>query len=117
MVNHVKELTVWFESAAIAYGYAHDTARAKWADDILADLNKIVTRAKELGLETERRLVDLMTDGQTPWVRFCSAMLMTESDPDRAISTLRQLSKEQGMFVPMCVALLSDLEEARARKH
>ena len=49
MVNQVKELTVWFESAAIAYGYAHDTARAKWADDILADLNKIVARAKEIG--------------------------------------------------------------------
>lgn len=44
----VDDLLVWFESAAIAHGYAHDTGRAKYADDFLSDLNKIVNQAKKL---------------------------------------------------------------------
>lgn len=114
MVIPDDEVVAWFESAAIAYGYAHDTARSKVADEILVDLNKIVACAKKLNPAAEARLAALMTEGRTPWVRYCAAMLMMQFDRVQAVASLKQLSGEQGMFVPMCVALISDLESARS---
>lgn len=114
MLNPADEIAAWFESAAIAYGYAQDTGRSKVADDILGDLNKMVARAKNLNPSAEARIAALMTGGRTPWVRYCAAKLMMRFDRAQAISSLKQLSGEQGMFVPMCIALVADLESARS---
>lgn len=106
----IEELAYWFESAAIAYGYAHDTFRSELADSILVDLEKIVAQSKSFGPVGEEKLAGLMTVGSRPWVRYCAAMLMMQIDRSRAISSLKQLTSEQGMFVPMCIALLADTE-------
>ena len=49
-----------------------------------------------------------MQAGQPNWVRFCAAMHFMELDKDFAIDTLRDLSNGEGMFVPVCIALLAD---------
>jgi hypothetical protein len=114
MPDSVDELLTWFESAAIAHGYAHDTGRASVADDILHDLERIADRAKQLSPDAEMRLVNLMTLGRTPWVRYCSVMLFMKSNREQALQSLRLLSCEQGMFVPICIALIADLEASQS---
>ena len=113
MVTPGDELVQWFEAGAIAYGYAHDTGRAKIADEFLGDLNKIATQAMSLDSLTQRRLVSQMTEGKSPWVRYCAAMLFMKHDKPQAIQALKKLSTDQGMFVPMCIALLEDLSTLR----
>ena len=81
---------------------------------MLRDLERIADRAKQLGPDAEVQLANLMTLGRTPWVRYCSVMLFMKTNREKALKSLRLLSREQGMFVPICVALIADLEASQS---
>ena len=109
--SDIEELARWFEAAAICHGYAIDTNKGKLADRVLADIEKMVKHAHQLGVDAENRLAAFMGAEHKPWVRFRAAISMIKTHRSLAIKTLRDLQSGTGLFVPMCVALVADFEK------
>lgn len=112
-IESVSKMKYWFVTAAICHGYATDSMRAQFADEVVGDVEKIASDIMTLPDGGREIAKQLMRTDNLPWVRFHAAVVFAQLDSVESLTTLRSLATMDGMFAPLASALANDMEAAR----
>jgi hypothetical protein len=93
-VISIDEATRRFIACAECVGYCRDSGRTELAEDIQEDLHGLFTLFGSSDSERIERLLGLLRDEPSPWVKYHAAMLLIKFRQDDAIKVLENLEQD-----------------------
>jgi hypothetical protein len=109
-------LLMRFEECAIAWGYcmaSGNADRMKQADTFGEDIEKLYKALSALTAEAPSHMRSLMQNHRSPWVKYYSAVFLSRTSPSETLPVFEELSKQDGMWVPMSILAVEHLRKTR----